>query len=65
MIPMRYEGAVHCAGLMMREEGLRGFYRGYFAYIAATAVYWAVVPLVSELAIQRQPISGNQVDRTS
>ena len=61
---MRYEGAVHCAGLMWREEGLRGLYRGYFAFLGATAIYWAIVPLVSELALQRSPISGNYQDRT-
>ena len=61
---MRYEGAVHCAGLMWREEGLRGLYRGYFAYIAATAIYWLVVPMSAELQLMRQPIYGNFVDKT-
>lgn len=51
MIPMRYEGGVHATGLMFREEGLRGLYRGYTAYIMATAIYWMVVPLVAELAM--------------
>ena len=53
MIPMRYEGAVHAAGLMWREEGFRGLYRGYAAFMVATAIYWAVVPLVAELAMQK------------
>lgn len=64
MIPMRYEGGMHASGLMFREEGLRGLYRGYTAYIMATAIYWMVVPLVAELAIQRQPLAGNNVDKT-
>jgi len=64
MIPMRYEGGVHATGLMFREEGLRGLYRGYTAYIMATAIYWMVVPLVAELAMQRQPLSGNVYDKT-
>ena len=48
---MRYEGPVHCAGLMWREEGMRGLYRGYFAFLLATSIYWTVVPIVAELAI--------------
>lgn len=61
---MRYEGAVHCAGLMFREEGLRGLYRGYIPFMLATAIYWAMVPLVAELGLQKQPISGNYKDET-
>lgn len=49
MIPMRYEGAVHGAGLMWREEGIRGLYRGYAAFMVATSIYWIVVPMISEL----------------
>ena len=51
MIPMRYEGAVHCAGLMFREEGLRGLYRGYIPYMLATTIYWVMVPLMAELGL--------------
>ena len=35
MLPLRYLGIVHCFGLMKREEGLRGLYRGYLAYLLA------------------------------
>ena len=56
---MRYEGPVHAAGLMWREEGLRGLYRGYFAFILATSVYWLIVPMASEIMLERQPLSGN------
>ena len=62
---MRYEGAVHAAGLMWREEGFRGLYRGYVAFMMATAIYWAVVPLVAELAMTKQPVSGNYRDKTN
>ena len=65
MIPKRCEGAVHCAGLMFREEGLRGLFRGYWAYMIATSIYWVVVPLASEMMFQKQPISGNYIDRTN
>lgn len=64
MIPMRYEGAVHCAGLMFREEGLRGLYRGYIPFMLATTIYWVMVPLMAELGLQKHPISGNYKDET-
>jgi Mitochondrial carrier protein len=35
MLPLRYLGIIHCLGLMWREEGLKGFYRGYIAYLLA------------------------------
>ena len=59
---MRYEGGIHCAGLMWREEGLRGLYRGYFAFILATAIYTAVVPIMHEFQSAKQPIFGNYHD---
>lgn len=35
MLPLRYTGLLHCCGLMWREEGLKGIYRGYLAYLLA------------------------------
>jgi len=35
MLPLRYTRLVHCLGLTMREEGLKGLMRGYSAYIVA------------------------------
>ena len=52
MIPSRYEGAVHAAGLIWREEGIRGLYRGYIPYMIATGIYWILVPLVAEIKLQ-------------
>ncbi len=52
MIPMRYIGPLHALGLMFREEGLRGLYRGYIAYMLATTLYITLVPLFTELAIR-------------
>ena len=65
MIPMRYEGAVHAAGLMWREEGFRGLYRGYTAFIIATSVYWLIVPMAAEIMLERNPISGNIRDKST
>ena len=35
MLPLRYLGPLHCLGLMWREEGIKGFYRGYLAFLLA------------------------------
>lgn len=42
---------MHCLGLTYKEEGIRGLYRGYSAYILAMAIYMAVVPIVTELTL--------------
>ena len=42
MLPLRYLGVIHGLGLTYREEGLKGLYRGYIAYVLAvilTSVY--------------------------
>lgn len=65
MIPSRYMGAVHGLGLTYREEGLRGLYRGYWAYIIATAIYLAVIPLAAEISFLNTKLSGNIADDNS
>jgi hypothetical protein len=65
MIPSRYMGVVHGLGLTYREEGLRGLYRGYWAFIIATAVYFAVVPLAAEISFLNTKLSGNFSDDNS
>ncbi len=65
MIPSRYMGTVHGLGLTYREEGLRGLYRGYWAYILATAVYLAVIPLAAEISFLNTKLSGNIADDNS
>lgn len=65
MIPSRYMGVVHGLGLTYREEGLRGLYRGYWAFILATAVYLAVVPLAAEISFLNTKLSGNFSDDNS
>jgi len=42
MIPMRYIGLLHCIGLTKREEGIKGLYRGYFAYILAVSAFFTL-----------------------
>ena len=62
MIPTRYLGPVHAFGLTLREEGLRGLYRGYTAYILATAIYLMIVPIVAEMNMYKTGVSGSKVD---
>ena len=62
MIPARYIGPIHATGLMLREEGFRGLYRGYTAYILATAFYLITVPLLAELSMLKMAIGGNYED---
>jgi len=52
MIPTRYMGPMHALGLTWREEGMRGLYRGYWAYMIATLIYMTVVPLIAELSFK-------------
>lgn len=59
MIPMRYMGPVHATGLMLREEGMRGLYRGFLAYLIATSLYLAVVPLAADIGFSKSAFSGN------
>ena len=51
MIPTRYLGPIHATGLMLKEEGIRGLYRGYSAYMIATFMYLAIVPIAAELSM--------------
>ena len=55
---------MHATGLIYREEGLRGLYRGYIPYMMATTIFWGLVPLLAEVWLQSQPISGNYQDQT-
>jgi hypothetical protein len=63
MIPLRYIGPIHAFGLMLREEGLRGLYRGYIAYLIATSIYTAFVPILTEMTVMNRTISGNYDDK--
>ena len=64
MIPTRYLGPIHALGLTLREEGIRGLYRGYTAYILATAIYLLIVPVTAELTVSRTGIGGGKTDET-
>lgn len=64
MIPTRYLGPIHALGLMYREEGFRGLYRGYTAYLIATSIYLLIVPLATEIGLGRSYYSGIYKDDT-
>ncbi|CDW86920.1 UNKNOWN [Stylonychia lemnae] len=62
MLPLRYIGNIHALGLMWREEGVKGLFRGYFAYLLATSIVITVVPIASELMMLKSPLYGNYED---
>lgn len=62
MIPMRYIGPLHALGLTLREEGLKGLYRGYLAYLVATSIFTFGVPMFSEVGCMNKPITGHYDD---
>jgi hypothetical protein len=64
MLPLRYIGAIHCFGLMFREEGMKGLYRGYIAYFFATIIYLAIVPIAAELMMHKTALYGKFEDNS-
>jgi len=64
MIPTRYMGPIHALGLTWREEGMRGLYRGYTAYIIGTCIYLLIVPIAAELSLSKSGLAGNIHDDT-
>jgi hypothetical protein len=62
MLPLRYIGVIHALGLMWREEGAKGLFRGYVAYLIATSVLVTIVPVTAELMMLKTPYYGNFED---
>ena len=46
MIPLRYGGVWHCFKLILNEEGIKGIYRGFFAYILAVNLLFFNIKLI-------------------
>jgi hypothetical protein len=57
-------GPVHALSLTWREEGMRGLYRGYSAYLIATSIYLLIIPISTELITSSGWISGTIKDDT-
>lgn len=47
---------------MWREEGLKGLFRGYVAYLFATSMIITMVPITAELIMLKTPFYGNYED---
>lgn len=58
MIPHRYMNATHALGLIRREEGFKGLYRGFSAHIVAQAVIISAIPFLAELSMMQSPLMG-------
>jgi len=39
MLPVRYSGIWHAMKLIRQEEGVRGLYRGYCAFLPAVRIF--------------------------
>lgn len=53
MIPQRYSGVLSGIGLILKEEGLRGMYRGFIAYNLVVTISILLVsdPLASFVSL--------------
>ena len=58
MLPHRYLGFRHAFNVIRKEEGFKGLYRGYAAYLLAISIYFMTVPFLGEIYMSRDPISG-------
>lgn len=51
MLHPRYNNYLQCLYTINKEEGLRGFYRGFPLYLIATCIVTLLVPMTVELAM--------------
>ena len=63
MLHARYENYLHCLYHINKEEGLRGFYRGFPLYLLATGVVTLLVPMAAEMAMHNTELYGHSRDR--
>ena len=58
MLHPRYANYFHCLYLTRKEEGIRGFYRGFPLYLIATMILTLAVPFGAELIMHQSPLYG-------
>jgi hypothetical protein len=58
MLHPRYGNYLSCLYHMWREEGPKGFYRGYFPQLLATGTVLTVVPFLADQMLQRSNLYG-------
>lgn len=58
MLHPRYSNYLHCLYTIRKEEGLRGFYRGFPLYLIATAIVTLFVPFGAELSMHQSALYG-------
>ena len=46
MLPVRYNGYIHGLNFIFYEEGMKGLYRGFCAYLIPTSCYVVALPLL-------------------
>lgn len=62
MLPLRYLGLIHGLGLIFREEGVKGLYRGYVAYLLSMSLVVTMVPVFAEMMMLKSAYYGNYED---
>ena len=58
MLHPRYSNYLHCLDTIRREEGMRGFYRGFPLYLAATTIMTLAIPICAELTMHQSVLYG-------
>ena len=53
---------IHAFGLIRREEGFRGLYRGFTAYMIGMSVYLTIIPILAHFSLLQEPIMGFDKD---
>jgi hypothetical protein len=43
---------------MLKEEGIKGFYRGYIPHMLATGILLTVVPMVAQSILEKSSLYG-------
>ena len=54
----RYSNYLHCLYTIHKEEGLRGFYRGFPLFLLATAIVTLGIPVVTEISMHSTALYG-------
>lgn len=65
MLHPRYGNYLSCLFHTFKEEGPKGLYRGYPPHMLATAITFALIPILADSILQSSPLmrSGSKYDR--
>ena len=58
MLHPRYGNYASCIYHMFKEEGLKGFYRGYIPHMLATGITLTIVPMLAQSILEKSNLYG-------